>query len=331
MVMNFMNRKQSQGFSLVELMVAMVVGLIIIAGAVSMHTGTRKTQVKSEEQMDMVADARFAIEMIAYDLRHAGSWGGTNKDGLIECKSTDTACPVPLTVANDCAIAGNPVWAYDISRPVFATDGSNPYASTCIPATEKYVAGTDVLEVRFADPGKIATADLKAGQAYVRSNFINGQLFVGATPPKLDAYEKSALTSNHELHAYAYYISNFTDVAGDNIPSLRRASLVNAPSIQSQMLVSGVVDLQVQFGVDTTGDGMVNRYDSPATVTTDNNWLNVYSAKIWLLMRTDKMQEGVNTAKSFDIAGTTVSKGGQGGYRYFMVSSVVDMRNLRQL
>lgn len=329
--MTLMNRKQSRGFSLVELMVAMVVGLIIVSGAVSMHTGTRKTQVKSEEQMDMVADARFAIEMIAYDLRLAGSWGGTNKDGLIACKSTDTACATPLTISDDCAAAGDPVWAYDLSRPIFATDASNPYSSTCIPDTEKYLAGTDVLEIRYADPNIVASADLQSGQAYVRSNFMNGQVFVGASPPELSSYETSALTANHELHAYAYYISNYTDVVGDGIPSLRRAALVKGPLVTPQVLVSGVVDLQVQFGVDATGDGIVNRYDSPATVTADNNWFNVYSAKIWLLMRTDKQQEGVDTSKTFDIAGAQVTQGGQDDFRYFMVSSVVDMRNLRQL
>jgi len=321
-----------QGFSLVELMVAMVIGLIIMSGAFSMHGSTRKTQVKSEEQMDMVADARFAIEMIAYDLRHAGSWGGTNKDGLITCKSTDSSCASPLLAANDCAAAGDPVWAFDLSRPIFATNSANPFSSTCIPTSlESYQSGTDILEMRYANANIVDDADLRAGQAYVRSNFINGQVFVGATPPALRSYELSSLTANHELHAYAYYISDFTDASDDGIPSLRRVALVNGPEVQTQTLVSGVVDLQVRFGVDTTGDGNINRYDSPDTVTADDNWFNVYAAKIWLLMRTDKKQKGVDTTKSFEIAGATVSKGGQDGYRYFLVSSVVDMRNLKQL
>ena len=46
------NKKQSSGFSLVELLVAMAVGVIIISGAFSLHLATRKTQVKNEEQMD---------------------------------------------------------------------------------------------------------------------------------------------------------------------------------------------------------------------------------------------------------------------------------------
>jgi len=131
----------------------------------------------------------------------------------------------------------------------------------------------------------------------VRSNFLNGKVFVGTTQPELEGYELSPLTANHELHAYVYYISDYTDADGDEIPSLRRASLVNSPLIQNQILVSGVADMQVQFGVDVTGDQIVDRYDHPNVVTTDNNWNNVYAAKIWLLMRTDKNAAGYEYRK----------------------------------
>jgi len=336
MTMTLINKKQAQGFSLVELLVAMVVGLIVVAGAFSLHTSTRKIQVKNEEQMDMVADARFAIETIAYDLRHAGMWGGTNKDALIDCKSTDAACvqtasndTPPSAMANDCATG----WYYNLAQPVFATNDSNPYGGTCIPTSEGYVATTDVLEVRYAD-SNIPTV-LLANQVYVRSNFINGRVFIGGAPaPELAAYETSPLTANHELHAYAYYISNYTDVPNDGIPSLRRVALVNSPALQTQTLVSGVVDLQVLFGVDANGDQLVDRYDSPDVITTANNWVNVYSAKIWLIMRTDKQQLGINTNKDnkkINIAGNEVTLGGADDFRYFMVSTVVDMRNLKQI
>ena len=328
------NKKQSYGFSLIELMVAMVVGLIIVSGAFSLHTGSRKTQAVNEMQMDMVADARFAIDMITYDLRHAGMWGGTNKDGLIECKSSDALCtatsgdetPAPLTIGGDC-VAG---WYSNISQPVFATDNTavNPYPA-CIPASEAYRAGTDVLEIRYADSNITLFADLQPNQVYVRSNFVNGRIFVGPNQPVIDSYDSSSLTQNHELHAYAYYISNFTDAAGDGIPSLRRVALVNATTLQNQTLISGVSDLQVQFGEDVDGDQVVDRYVNPNAVT---DWSAVFAAKIWLVMRSDKPQIGVNTAKSFRIAGEpAVTLGGPDGFRYFMVSSVVNLRNLKQL
>ena len=329
------NKKQSYGFSLVELMVAMVVGLIIVSGAFSLHSGSRKTQAANEMQMDMVADARFAIDMIAYDLRHAGMWGGTNKDGLIECKSTDALCvatsgdetPAPLTIGGDC-VAG---WYSNISQPVFATDhtAGNPYPATCIPGSEAYQAGTDVLEIRYADSNITLPANLQSNQVYVRSNFINGRIFVGDTQPVIASYDSSALTQNHELHAYAYYISDFTDAAGDGIPSLRRVALVNSPTLQNQTLISGVSDLQVQFGEDVDGDQVVDRYVNPNAVT---DWSAVYAVKIWLVMRSDLPQRGVDTTKSFRIAGApAVTLGGVDDFRYFMVSSVINLRNLKQL
>ena len=324
------SNKQSHGFSLVELLVAMVVGLIIVSGAFSLHSATRETQKTNEMQMDMVADARFAIELIAYDLRHSGMWGGTNKDDLIDCKSTNTTCTStssgdtpPIAMTGDCAVG----WYYNLSSPVFATDNSagNPYAATCIGTSESYLAGTDILEIKYADSNIPIT--LLANQTYVRSNFVNGRIFIGATQPVLNAYDASLLTLNHELHAYAYYISSFTDDLSDGIPSLRRVSLVNAPTLQNQILVSGVENLQVQFGEDVNGDLVIDRYVDPDDVT---NWLDVYAAKIWLLMRSDERQVGVDTSKSFTMAGVTASYGGQDGFRYFMATSVVSLRNLKQ-
>jgi type IV pilus assembly protein PilW len=329
------NRKQSKGFSLVELLVAMVIGLIIVSGAFSLHSSSRKTQAVNEMQMDMVADARFALEMITYDLRHAGMWGGTNKDGLIDCRSTDASCTgadKPAAVTGDCAVG----WSYNLSQPIFATDGSagNPYSGSCIPSAEGYVASTDVLDIRYADSNyldPITGADkaLTSGQSYVRSNFSSGKVFTGTTQPKISSHDADPITHNYVLHAFTYYVSNFTDSTGDGIPSLRRAALVNGPALQQQTLISGVSDLQVQFGEDVTGDAVIDRYVDPQNVT---DWTAVYAAKIWLLMRSDKRQLGVDTKKSFSIAGAAAKDyGGQDDYRYFLVTSVIDLRNMRQL
>ena len=326
-----MNRKQFDGFSMIELMVAMAVGFVIITGVFSLNSVTRETQRTSEAQMDMVADARFAIEMIAYDLRHAGMWGGTNKDSVIECRADDTVCAAGsdalAAATNDCVAAGN--WYHDLSLPVFATNNSNPYSATCIPtATEKYQANTDVLEIRYADSN--TGAALKSGQVYVRSNFVNGKAFIGTSQPLLPAYDTGPLdpiTKDYPLRAYAYYVSSYTDSIGDGIPSLRRVALVEGPAVQNQTLVSGVVDLQVQFGEDAIGgDQVVDRYVNPQDV---KDWKNVYAAKIWLLMRTDAKQKVVKK-KTFTIAGNATEYGAD-GFRYFMVSSVIDLRNLRPL
>lgn len=326
-----MNKKRSCGFSMVELLVAMLVGLVIVSGVFAMHSATRGAQQVNEAQMDMVADARFAIELISYDLRHAGMWGGTNVSDLIDCRAGDASCaastasetvPADVTVAKDCA---GDDWYATLSQAVFATNNANPYSATCI-KDEGYVAATDVLEIHYADSNP--PVGLLANQTYIRSNFVNGRVFIGATQPVLDAYEDSPLTANHELFAYAYYISDFTDKAGDGIPSLRRAALVNGPQIKNQLLISGVADMQVQFGEDVDGDQIPDRYVNPNAVL---DWKAVYAAKIWLVMQSDKAQKDIDTSKTFSIAGANKSFGGVDGFRFFMTSSVINLRNLKQL
>lgn len=323
---------RAQGFSLIELLVAMLVGMIIISGIFSLNTTTRKTQLVNEAQMDMAADARFAIDLISYDLRHAGMWGATNKSGLIACKSTDAACTAtsngdtpPSSASGDCTVG----WYYNLDSAVSGSDDSegNPYSATCIPGSEKYLAGTDILEVRYADSNPPPA--LLAGHAYIRSNFLNGRIFIGSTPPKLASHDSDPATGNFPLYAHAYYISDYTDSTGDNIPSLRRVALVSGPKVENQLLISGVADFQVQFGEDTTGsDKQIDRYVDADDVA---DWNNVYAAKIWLVMRADEKQKGIDTTKKFFIAGTEKTFGGVDDYRYFMVSSVVALRNLKNL
>ena len=325
--MTMMNKKHSCGFSLVEVMVAMVVGLIIMSGVFALHSATRKTQVKNEEQMDMVADARFAIEMITFDLRHAGIWGGTSDYLLIDCYYNSPGCStsstggetLPSVLATDCA-AG---WYYDLENPVVGVSSASAQLSACITSRQ---AGTDMLAVRYADSSPRTI--LEKGQVYVRSSNLGGRLFIGDKQPFLDINNASSLTNNHEVHAYLYYVGTYSDVPGDGLPSLRRMSLVNGPSVEDQLLIPGVVDFQVAFGEDTDNDAKIDRYIDASKVT---KWTKVYAAKIWVVMRTDEKQDSaIDTSVSFDIDGVTTSYGGTGGNRYFVVSSLANIRNIKR-
>ena len=325
------NRKTQQGFSLVEMMVAMTVGAIILAGVFTLHFTTRRVQDVNEMQMDMVSDARFVMEMLAFDLRHVGMWGGTNMDGVIECRLGDPACPVNVKQAvNDCVGSRY----NNLSQPVFGTDGNaiGRYGS-CIPASESRQAGTDILEIRYADSNPVAAGDFIQDMIYIRSNFVSGRVFDSSGgQPTINAYDASPLTQNYKLQSFVYYVSDYTDAPGDGIPSLRRVALVPGPKMENQTLISGVVNFQVQFGEDVVpdqnGKEWIDVYVDGDAVT---DWAKVFSAKIWLVLRSDEKQLGVNTKKTFNIAGQAVEYGGQDDYRYFLVTSVVNLRNVRKI
>jgi prepilin-type N-terminal cleavage/methylation domain-containing protein len=315
--MNNNDYKQQRGFSLVEMMVAMLISLIIMGGILSLYTDIRDVQRVSEDQIQVVSNARFVIDTIAYDLRHAGVFGGTNLPTTIKCYKGDPNCPTALTTAaGDCETR----WYLDITVPIFASEAVNPY-TTCPITSHK--SNTDLLVVRYADSNPVATASLVASTPYVRSNYQAGELFIGTAPPVIPD-DTSALTNNHLLVSRAYYVSDFTDYAGDGIPSLRRVDLVAGPAVQDQLILPGVENLQIQFGVDTDKDRSVDQYVNADQVP---DWTKVYSARVWVLVRGERVDNAVDTSATFSIAGNNVSFGND-GYRRLLMSSVINLRNM---
>ena len=338
----------ASGFTLIELMLAMLIGLIIMGGVMQMFITTRDTQRTSEEQMQLVADARFVLDTISYDLRHAGLWGGTNESNLIICgraTATTFTCPPaddPGNAVNDCS--GND-WYRDLARPVLASNNLNPFAGTC--ATQGYQPGTDVLGLHYADSLPIPTGAvageegaLAGGVIYVRSNILGGQIFAGNTYPATSIVPKwidnpiDSRTKNYTLRSPVYYVSDYTNAVGDGVPSLHRVELIAGPEMDDQVLIPGVENLQFEFGVDTTGDFQVDTYMNAANVTLGGYWTtgDVIAVKISLLMRAiTPDRDGIGGTQTYTLAGGTAAGGATvtfaDGVHRFLMTRIVRLRN----
>ena len=299
-----------------------------MSGVMSLYLTTRDTQRSSEDQLALLGDARFAIETIGFDLRHAGVWGELNEWKMIAChKDSELPCNDNMPAATaDCSTSEY----INFKAPLSGSDGVNPFASTC--AAKSYKAGTDVLGVRYADSNRILTASLSSNVAYVRSNIVNGQVFFGSTLPASDLYKwnNNATTHNHLLVSRAYYVSTYTNSPGDGLPSLHRVSLEAGPLMNDEMLLPGVEDFQLEFGIDTDKDMQVNTYVKASNVP---DWTNgtVQSVKIWVLVRSRRVdRDNISAAQTFNIAGATVTTPND-GYRRMLVSSVIKLRNMARV
>ena len=317
MIIQYQNKNRQSGFSLVEMMLAMVIGIIIMGGILSVYNNTRDLQRSSEDQINLVTDARFAMETIGYDLRHAGVFGGTNIPTLVSCRMGDASCPSMMPVATgDC----HPQWYLNISQPIFGGESVPPAGYTCILNHEP---NTDVLVVRYADSNPVDTATLVSGTAYVRSNYLAGQLFMGTAQPVIPD-DNGTLTANHQLYSRAYYISNFTNTPGDGQPSLRRVDLINGPQVQDQLILPGATNLQVQYGEDLDEDGAIDQFVNADAVT---DFTKVYAVRLWVLIKTENEEQGLNTARTYTIAGQNIAVPND-GFRRLLISSVIKMRNM---
>lgn len=339
------NRRTSmykeQGFSLIELLLAMLIGLIIIGGVMSLYLTSRDTQRSSQDQLQLVTDARFVIESLGFDLRHASSWGSTNLQQGIDCQKNYDKCShgddLPKATG-DCTD-----WDYiDLRRPIFGTNDANTGdTSGCV--TANYKSNTDILQVRYADPTPVATASLATDTVYIRGNAEGGKLFEfnGALPNHGSFYKwesnatNDQVTKNHPMVSHVYYVSEHTE-GTDGIPALRRVYLEAGPKMTDEVLISGVEDMQVLYGMPDLDSAVSNKKSivryAPADATwTDVDWQKVSAVKIHILLRSDRKdrESEIKQNRTYNYAGKSVAS--NDGYKRFLISSVVELKNTNRL
>ncbi len=96
-VLRIPGRAQS-GFSLVELMVSIVIGLVILAAMVALFVNSSGSNRELARANSLIENGRLAIELLESDVVHAGYWGAympTFDDQTFEDVPADTPTAVP--------------------------------------------------------------------------------------------------------------------------------------------------------------------------------------------------------------------------------------------
>lgn len=73
-VPNF-NRHRQQGLSLIELMIAMVLGLLVVGAILQLFLGSRVTQMSNEALARVQENGRFSMELLKAEFREVGTHG----------------------------------------------------------------------------------------------------------------------------------------------------------------------------------------------------------------------------------------------------------------
>ena len=145
MSMTPLQRPASRGFSLVELMVAVTLGLVLMLGLSSVFISSKQGYRVQESSGRMQESLRFALDIIGRELRHADFWAGV------------PASEVRNGVSGTSAAACDVPWHANPALGIEGFDGgaSSPAAGCTVGS---YVANSDVLVTRYADPNELPTA-----------------------------------------------------------------------------------------------------------------------------------------------------------------------------
>ena len=94
-------RRLSRGFGLVEIMVALVLGLVVSLGIVQIFTASRATYQSQNASARMQEDARFVLSKMIQEIRMTGMYG---------CLSLSNVTPVAPAIALPVALDNAILW-----------------------------------------------------------------------------------------------------------------------------------------------------------------------------------------------------------------------------
>jgi type IV pilus assembly protein PilW len=306
------------GISLVELMVALVVGLLLLGGITQIYVSNQRSFYALEQLARMQESGRFALDAITQDLRRAGYWGG-NVD-----LTTNAGTPGPEVPAHACGTTN--AWGRMIGWRVSGRDDTNAGYG----CATGYLPDTDILTVRYAGPQTIDFDDVPAdGGLYLQSTLFLGWVMTGAQKDAFDNVPPAEVAGAPEhltpvvrpLVSRAYYVadSGRTCPGGQMIPALRRVGLNPATGApESEELASGVEQLQVRYLID-------GAYRDAAAIA-DDEWPDVTAVRVWVLVRGECPEPDLVNATVYAMGGT-VWPPAPDNFRRQLYSSTVTLRN----
>jgi type IV pilus assembly protein PilW len=294
------------GLSLIELMAALTIGLLLIAGALTVFMQSRNTYRTSDTAARMQETARYAFDILEPDVRLAGFWGMKKGPAAV----TDTV-PVASITPNNCATAAG--WLGDASKYITGFDGDGALTSwgsmACTPTGRNM--NSDVLIVRRASG---ETSALDVNKVQVQSNRAQATVFTSATAP--GGYAAWPAAETRDMVCNVYYIG--TD---NGQPALRRWAL-RGKNMVDEPIIPGVQDMQVQYGIDANGDGAADKYVNANLIGT----ASVVSARIWLLVRAESDEQGYSNSINYQYANANIAAANDKRRRILM-SKTIQIRN----
>ena len=327
------------GFSLIELMVSIVLGMIILAGATSIYLASKRSMTEGEQVAAISENGRFALQLLNTAVRHVGFFGGSNPADIREDGSLGA-------VTGDCT--GDAV-AYDTDNAMFAVRTTSASILGCI--DDAYLGpdgnGTDVLVIKGVAPSPLFDADpddpsatrdgvisfptgLNAEDVYVIANSESGILLDGAdTAPSVSVGTEFAQGVAWPYRMQIYYIRQ---PAGGGAPMLSRKvlqwdSTAGAMAVQTQDLVQGVENIHYLFSYDSDGDGEVDALGDAAAVQAADAWNLVMSLQVFMLVRSDVADPNYTDEKTYNLGDISVTPGGN--VRRILLNTDIAMRNPR--
>jgi type IV pilus assembly protein PilW len=292
---------QQRGFSLVELMVALVLGLIVIGGVVNIFLTNQQASRSNEDLSRMQEGARLSFELMAREVRQVGGntcgaqimanvlnnagtdwWANWNASALQGFAAGDEATGIvaigtgvlqrtddsdALKILSGSMFNGVPIAGHDAATGVVTLSTVN----------HGFVAGNYVV---ICDAESAAIAQVTAASAAGVGSITHAQSLPVAAVPNVSVgrpgncsiginFPTNCVTANSRSFAAGGYVTRYsanTWFVGNNDRGRRSLFRVGPDDIVPVEMVEGVVNMTIDY-LTFNGTTMANDWVDAAAIT----------------------------------------------------------------
>ncbi len=272
---------------MIELMIAMTLGLLILAGLTTVFVSSSESQRELQRSAQQIENGRYAMDTLAQDLHHAGFYG------RYSAYDDPAAAPDPCITGNETVLTTSlrmPVQLYLAANQSSLPSLTGTTCAAYLPAAN-LVTGSDILVIRRAEttplryptdgltPTVASASVAVSGEVYMQTNptevqvqFGNGAAITASTKASGGASTLNQKNLNAEsirkYHVHIYFVAPCSLPAGGGdictgaaddsyspVPTLKRLELTGAGGARTFTtvpLAEGVDALKIEFGIDNS-------------------------------------------------------------------------------
>ena len=327
------------GFTIIELMIALLLGLLLTTGIIKVYITTKDTYNLSENLSRLQESARFAMGYLTQDIRMAG---------FMPCRMTANMANTLNSTESFLDFFDRSIVGYEGGVSAFPSG----FASVGTSPGDR-VAGTDAVvilrgddeiykitqhnpvsaqfkinDLHTLDDGDIAlVCDGTDSAAFQITNVNSSNVTVVhntgtgtpgncsnllggngdcTDPTGLKAHTYGPGAQLVKFRAVGYYIGVSASGAGRSLYRRRLDidSSNTSATFASEELLDGIENMQVLYGENTDSDVEPEQFLTANNVTT---WNNVIAVKVGLLAHTPDQINKINDTNSYNVAGTQIA------------------------
>ena len=305
------SRKKQSGVSLVEVMIAMLLGIFLLGSVVQFFVSSRQSNRVHEATSRLQETGRMALEVMARDIRMADFWGcasditnvvnnlNSANAGYVDYQTggvagTEGGAGVPDTLilrgGFGTGLNVQPPYGPQASANLKVSAGNDLEQGDIILVSD--CTNGDIFQISNANPGGAGTVVHNTGSATVPGNY-------NATNPGCPGANAHCLSKVYGADASIYRVQQIVYTVGtgsEGEPALFR---------NGAEFLDGVEDLQILYGEDTdapgsAGEGIAN-YFVPADQVADME--RVIGIRIAIVARSSNDNLVTGNLQSFAVLG----------------------------